>query len=152
MSDLGSVCSYMGVADGGKIESAWGWISFGVWVPCTGWGELCTLKTSRLASSREAQRNSCFYHQGVLIIKNWIFLIWQFSGDCIFRWYGIHVLLQGLFWRGCVVVAVGCSEFAVPWVWTYPDVCLLVIETETRKIYGEGWVWAVAHGMLTSSY
>lgn len=48
------------------------------------------------------------------------------------------MLLQGLFWRGCVVVAMGCSEFAVLRVWTYPDVCLLVIEIETWKIYGKG--------------
>lgn len=69
-----------------------------------------------------------------------MFSIRGFSGDCRFRRYGILVLPQGPFWRGCRVVAAGCSGFSFPRVWTYPEVCLLVIEIGTGKTDGEGWL------------
>jgi len=45
----------------------------------------------------------------------------------------------------------GGYEFSFLWVWTYPGICLIVIEIETREIYGEGWIQKATNATLMPS-
>lgn len=160
-SKLGVWHIYMGFASHVEIGSACGCRNFSVWGLCMAEAlhnpqackhlDLLPVKKLRKTLASPIKVSICA-RDWSLASRGWPFLIWEFSGDFRFSRYQICVLVQGPFWRWCWAVAMGCYEFSFLWVWTYPDICLAVTEVETREVYGEGWIWTVTNGMLTSSY